>query len=265
VLKLCANISWLFTDLPFLDRPLAARLAGFGAIEFHSAQGHSPAVIAAVARDAGVAVALFNAWPGDLLTGGVGLIGVPGRQSEFAVALDQACQLGEALPGACVQIGQSRVPDGTEREQCLEVLYANLRLATHRLRDVGCRPLVEAVNRHDAPGMLIGNVAEAVDAIDHADAPGLGLQFDCYHEAMAGGDVGGEIARWARRIDHLQFSDAPGRGEPGSGVINFTAIWSELVRVEYRHWIAAEYRPITDTHHSLRWLSELPTHQEYGQ
>ena len=93
MLKLCANISWLFTDLPFLDRPLAARLAGFGAIEFHSAQGHSPAVIAAVARDAGVAVALFNAWPGDLLTGGVGLIGVPGRQSEVAVALDQACQL----------------------------------------------------------------------------------------------------------------------------------------------------------------------------
>ncbi|MEI6458178.1 MAG: TIM barrel protein [Pseudomonadota bacterium] len=265
MLKLCANISCLFTELPFLERPLAARLAGFGAIEFHTAQGHSPAAIAAVARDAGVTVALFNAWPGDLLMGGVGLSGVPGRQGEFAVALDQACQLGEALPGACVQIGQSRVPDGIEREQCLEVFYSNLRLAAQRLRDVGCRPLVEAVNRHDAPGMLIGNVAEAIDAIDHAGAPGLGLQFDCYHEAMAGGDVCAEIARCARRMDHLQFSDAPGRGEPGTGTVDFTALWSALVRVEYAHWIAAEYRPSTDTNHSLGWLARVPTHQEYGQ
>ncbi|HWG71171.1 MAG TPA: TIM barrel protein [Steroidobacteraceae bacterium] len=257
VLKFCANISWLFTELPFLARADASRRAGFTAIEFHSTQGCSPSEIVATARDAGVSIALFNASPGDFLNGGAGLSGVPGRERQFAEILERACDLGASIGGAYVQIGQSRVPAGVQRAECLRVFVQNLRLAARVLGKVGCRPLVEPMNTTDAPGVLIRNACEAIAAIDAAADPRIGLQLDCYHEHTAGSDVRAAIERWGARIAHLQFSDAPGRHEPGSGAIEFASIWAQLAQMKFDRWIAAEYQPSGLTGDSLAWLSNL--------
>jgi hydroxypyruvate isomerase len=257
VLKFCANISWLFTELPFLARADASRRAGFTAIEFHSTQGCTPSDIAAAAREAGVRIALFNALPGDFLSGGAGLSGVPGCEREFTEVLEEACDLGASIGGAYVQIGQSRVPAGTERAECLSVFAQNLRIAARLLDKVGCRPLVEPMNTTDAPGVLIRNACEAIAAIDAAADSRIGLQLDCYHEHTAGCDVRATIERWDARIAHLQFSDAPGRHEPGSGDIEFASIWAQLAQMKFDRWIAAEYRPSGLTGDSLTWLSNL--------
>ena len=94
MLKFCANISWLFREVPFLERPAAARRAGFAGIEFHTTEGHTAAQIVQAASDAGMSIVLFNARPGDFLEGGPGLSGVPGREAEFRRAVQQACEFG---------------------------------------------------------------------------------------------------------------------------------------------------------------------------
>lgn len=256
-MKLCANISWLFTESPFLARIEAAHRAGFGAIEFHATQGHSAVEIARAAKEAGVRIALFNATPGDFFSGGAGLSGVPGREREFAAAIDQAAELGAAVGGACVQIGQSRIPDGVTRQACLDMFEANLRLAADRLGKAGCRAMVEPMNVLDAPGVLIRNADEAIASIDRAGDSRVGLQFDCYHEHRSGGAVTAAIERWRGRIGHLQFSDSPGRHEPGSGTLDFEAIWALLASSDYDRWVAAEYHPRGSTHDSLEWMRRL--------
>ena len=56
------------------------------------------------------------------------------------------------------------------------------------------------------------------------------------------------------RIGHLQFADAPGRGEPGTGEINFSFVFETLDRIGYDGWVGAEYRPSTATETTLAWL-----------
>lgn len=255
MLKFCANVSWLFREVPFLERPEAARRAGFSGIEFHSSENFTSAEIAHAAHNAGVSIVLFNAWPADLLNGGCGLSGVPGREAEFRLAVAQACDFGAALGGAHVQIGQSRVPAGVSRDECMRVYVENLRYAAAELAQAGCRVLVEPMNETDCPGVLVPDVPTALAAIAKAADPRIGLQFDTYHHHMSGADVDSAIQWLGARIAHLQISDAPGRHEPGTGCIEFDKMFKTLDRQRYPHWVAAEYRPSRSTIETLDWLS----------
>ena len=69
MLKFCANINWLFREYDFADRFAAARDIGLTAVEFHHPEGCEPATVITKAAEAGVKIALFNAWPGDLMEG----------------------------------------------------------------------------------------------------------------------------------------------------------------------------------------------------
>ncbi|HKU13501.1 MAG TPA: TIM barrel protein [Steroidobacteraceae bacterium] len=255
MLRFCANVSWLFCEVPFLERPEAARRAGFSGIEFHSAEGHTARQIAQAASDADVSIALFNAWPGDFLEGGPGLSGVPGRESEFRRVVQQACEFGAVIGGASVQIGQSRVPAGVSREECMQVYVENIGYAAAALAQAGCRVLVEPMNETDWPGVLVRDVPTALAAIAEIGDPSIGLQFDTYHHCMSGAATdAAAIGALVPRIAHLQFSDAPGRHEPGTGRIDFDALFQALERHAYPHWVAAEYRPSRPTLETLGWL-----------
>ena len=256
MLNFCANVSWMFREVPFLDRPDAARRAGFRGIEFHSPEQHTATEIARAARDAGVSIVLFNANPEDFLSGGLGLSGVPGREADFRHAVKQARNFGASLGGVdtCVQIGQSRVPPDVSREECMRVYVENLRYAASELAHGGCRPLVEPMNATDFPGVLIPDVPTALAAIEAAGDPRIGLQLDAYHQYMSGEDAASLIVQLGGRVSHVQISDAPGRQEPGTGRIDFGPLFHALEGQRYPHWLAAEYHPSRATDRTLGWM-----------
>ena len=98
-----ANISILFTELPMLDRPGAAREAGFTAIEawwpFGSAVPGDAEVdgFERAVRDAGVQLVSLNGFAGDMAGGERGIASWPGRRSEFLDNLDVVMGLGDRL------------------------------------------------------------------------------------------------------------------------------------------------------------------------
>jgi hydroxypyruvate isomerase len=262
MLRFCANVSWLFRELPFLERPAAARRAGFTAIEFHALESCRASELARAARDADICIALFNASPGDLLSGGPGLSGVPGREAAFRLAVQEACELGAAFGGSLVQIGASRVPAGCTRTECLDTFVHNLADAAQRLQAAGCRALIEPMNAVDLPEVLIADLVTATTVLQRLRHPAVGLQFDCYHQRMAGGTVIEAIETLRERIDHLQFSTTPGRHEPGCGELDLPAVLRSLERVGYRGWVAAEYRPSRPTLETLHWLDAYRHHRD---
>ena len=97
-----ANLSFLFNEVPFLDRFGEAARAGFSAVEFAFGYDHPVTEIAARLAGNGLQQVLINAPPGDWVQGERGLASLPGREAEFAASVDTALRYAEGL--ACPRV-----------------------------------------------------------------------------------------------------------------------------------------------------------------
>jgi hydroxypyruvate isomerase len=257
MLRFSANLSTLFQDLPPLERPAAARRAGFAAVEIQFPyELPAQAWHDAIAR-AGVEVALFNVPAGDLMQRGQGLAAVPGREAAFAQALEQAVDYARVLRPLCVNV-LAGVPDAAlERERCLDVLAGNLRRAAQAMEGEGVRVVTEAINRVDRPGSLVSTTGQALAAIDRAGHANLRIQYDLYHMQIMEGDLIRTLRTHHERIGHIQFADNPGRHEPGTGEINFAKVFAAIEALPYAGYVGAEYLPTGRTEDSLGWLGTV--------
>ena len=73
------------------------------------------------------------------------------------------------------------------------------------------------------------------------------------------GDVVASLQRNITNIAHVQIADDPGRHEPGTGSIDFAAVFQALENAKYADWIGCEYVPLRTTEESLAWLRRLET------
>ena len=81
------------------------------------------------------------------------------------------------------------------------------------------------------------------------------LQYDAYHMQRMEGDLTATIERHLGEIAHVQVADSPGRGQPGTGEINFDYVFRRLEELGYDGLVGLEYKPPGgDTEASLAWL-----------
>ncbi len=253
-MKLAANLSLLFNELPLLERVRAAAVAGFAGVEIQFPYEVPAIALKETLERAGLPLVLINLPAGDLMTGGPGLAGVPARQTEFDVALQEALSYAAMVRPHWVNVLPGRLAEGVERDQALTCLTANLRRAAEAFAVLGIGVLCEAINPLDMPGFLISTPQELDELLRAVDHPNLRAQFDLYHMARQGLDIPAGIALLAGRIGHVQFADCPGRHEPGSGTLDFAAAIAALCATGYDRWLAAEYRPQASTDAGLVWL-----------
>jgi hydroxypyruvate isomerase len=254
-MKLSANLSLLFTELPLLERAGAAAEAGFSGVEIQFPYEAPAEALKAALALAGMPLVLINLPAGDLMTGGAGLAAVPARQPQFDEALAQALAYAEVARPMCVNVLPGRLAEGVSPDAAFATLAANLRRTAEAFHALGIRVLCEAINPLDMPGFLINTptqLDELLRAVGHANCA---AQLDLYHLARQGLDIPAGIALLAGRIGHVQFADCPGRGEPGSGQVEFSAAWRALALAGYDGWLGAEYRPGEQgTEASLGWM-----------
>jgi hydroxypyruvate isomerase len=253
MLGLTANISVLFPELPLLKRFAAARAAGFKAVEIQNPYGHSAVALTDAARAADVAVVLINA-PLGKDPGTFGTASLPDRTAEFRAELERAAEYAQALGLRHVNVLAGRATRD-DHAAAVRRLTDNLRLAAEILGRVGVRPLLEVINPIDAPGYCVADFALAAQILDATDAR-AGLQFDVYHAAMLGLNPAQAFVQYLPRIAHVQFADCPGRHEPGTGELDFTAIFRTIRDSSYQGWVGAEYRPAAATTAGLRWMDD---------
>ena len=254
--RFSANISMLFAERAWLDRPAAAAAAGFGAIEIQFPYDRPADDWRRAIEAAGLAVSVINLPVGDMLAGGPGLAATPGRQAEFRTAVETARDVASALRPANVNVLPG-YPErhGHERGRCLDTLAENLRLAADIIGGIGVGTVVEAVNTVDRPGFLLSSSEQALDVIDRAGHDNLALEHDLYHMDIMEGRLIARLEEIAPRIGHVQFADNPGRHEPGTGTIDFPAVFAALDRLGYGGWTAAEYLPSRTTEETLGWMT----------
>jgi hydroxypyruvate isomerase len=137
-------------------------------------------------------------------------------------------------------------------EQAWQCLSANLQATAKAFAILGIGVLCEAINPLDMPGFLLNTPEQMLALLASVDQPNLALQLDLYHMARQGFEVPRVIAQLAGKIGHVQFADCPGRGEPGTGQLDFAAALHALAATGYEGWLGAEYLPSGAEH--LGWL-----------
>lgn len=253
-LKFAANLSMLYPDRPFLDRFAAAQAAGFDAVEFLFPYEVGYSAIRQRLDEHGLRVVLFNISPGDYAAGERGTLGHPGRQPAFRRTLEEALTYADRLgsPRIHVMVG-NRLPGVAPATQFATILE-NLAWAAPLAQAAGVTLLVEPLNATDQPYYFIHTPAEGMAIVQAVNHPHVRLQYDVYHAQMTEGNLLYTIKTYLPWISHIQISDVPGRHEPGTGEINYPAIFSSLEQLGYQGYIGLEYNPAGDTDQSLAWL-----------
>ena len=253
MLGLSANISLLFRELPLLERFAAARAAGFPTVEIQIPYEHSATALTSAARAAGTQVILINA-PLGVDASTFGTASLPDRETLFRAELERAAEYAQALGTRQINVLAGRTTPA-DQPSALRRLSDNLALAAEIFARVGASALLEVINPINAPGYCVPNFELAADVLGASD-PRVGLQFDVYHASMLGLDPAAAFTRNLPRIRHVQFADNPGRHEPGTGGLDFKAIFRTIRGSGYEGWVGAEYHPTGATVAGLDWMRD---------
>jgi len=255
-MKLAANLSMLFTEVPLLERFGLAKEAGFDAVEIQFPYEESISDLVKAKQKANVDVCLINLPAGDLMQGGEGLASVPNKQAEFEEAIKLAYTYAKALDVKQVNVLAGCCHDASKVDIYFSTFKDNLKKTATVLAKHHIGVTFEAINTHDMPGFLIHNTQQMLDIIYELDHPNLKMQFDIYHMHIMDGNVDELIRQHGNLIGHIQFADYPGRGEPLSGNLNFKSIFYDIQHSQYKGYVAAEYKPTTTTQESLSWMEQ---------
>lgn len=241
------NCSILFTDLPLLERPAAAKAAGFDAVEFWWPFGADPvpgdkeidAFIGAIG-DAGVELVGLNFI--DLIPAGRGLVSVPGEIAAFRDNIDVAVGIAERTGCRALNALYGNRIAGEDPEKQDELALENLRLAARAAAGIGAVVLLEALNSIESPDYPIVSAPHAVQIIEQTGESNVRFLCDLYHLARMNADLKQVITTYAPQLGHVQIADSPGRGRPGTGELDFAELFDTLDAVGYDGWIGLEYK-----------------------
>ncbi len=256
MLRFSANLSTLFKEVPFPERPAAAAAAGFRCVEMQFLYDTTAKTLAADLERLSLEVSVINVPAGDLVEGGEGNAAIRDRQEDFRAGVEMCRRYADILRPRNVNVLAGAPAEARDKPDCLKVLAENLHYAGQALSGVSVGVVVEAINTVDRPGFLLSTPEDVMAAMDAADHANLSMEFDIYHMAMMRIPVVNAFRTHLDRIGHIQFADAPKRNEPGTGTVDFDAVFAAIRESEYDGWAAAEYFPKGTTEEGLGWHAE---------
>lgn len=252
--KFAANLSTLFTELPFLERFDAAAAAGFRGVEFLFPYDYPPEQLQQALTRNRLELVLFNTAPGDSAAGEWGLAAIPGREADARRDIDRALEYALALECRQVHLMASVVPPGADRPLWNETFVSNARYAAERFAPHGIRVLLEALNPKTKPDYLYASQYQTLEMVKRIDRPGVFTQLDLFHAQLVDGNLSHLIREYAGQYQHIQIASAPDRHEPDDGELNYPWLFDLLDRSGYQGWIGCEYFPRVTTLAGLGWL-----------
>ncbi|TMV91364.1 TIM barrel protein [Thioclava sp. BHET1] len=242
-----ANLTFLFTELPFMERFAAASAAGFDTVEVLFPYEFSAQEMCHQLIRHGLSLALMNIPPPNWTGGNRGFAAVPGLEERFQRDFDRAMRFADLLGPRHIHIMAGKAEGAAARQTFIE----NLKWACARKPKQSFT--IEPLNKIDMPGYFLNDFDLAGEIIAAVGAPNLGLQFDAYHAHLLSGDLPALWAKHGQLARHVQFADAPGRGAPGSGEIDLPGFFAALDAQGYAGYVSAEYSPNGATPDTLGW------------
>ena len=217
--RFAANLGYLFTERPLIERFGAAAAAGFRAVELQFVYDHAPSALRAEIDRHNLTVLGVNTAPGQAASGEFGVAAIPGREAEFAAVFRQALDYIVALGGCQIHCLAGKVPP--EQRPAAETIFVqNLARAADLAAEKNITLLIEPINPRDRPDYFLNRPEHAADIIAKVGRPNVRIQFDFYHVQIVGGDLIRRFEKHLPVVGHVQIAAVPspararrGRGE----------------------------------------------------
>ena len=238
-----------FLDQPFLRRMELAKAVGYRAVSFWSWKDKDLPAIRRASRKLGLRIACFSGNRRFTLIH-------PGHRTRLMQEVTQALKIARQLecPSLCL-LSDKLLEDGRaaplpaklSRREKKESLVEGLRQLSKIASTFQTTLLLEPLNtRVDHPGCFLNSFAMALEAVQQVGQPNLKILYDIYHMSVMGEDVVAHLRKHLRWIGGVDVADAPGRHEPGTGRIDYAAVFKVLRRLKYRGVIGMEFFPSSD-------------------
>jgi len=251
----------MYPEHSFLDRFSAAAKDGFTAVEFLFPYSHPAETIAALLKENGLRLVLFNAPPGDWQAGERGCTALPGREEEFRSGFLRALAYAQVLECPRIHAMAGLVQAGADRAQMRATYAANLAWAAEQGRAQGVDVLIEPIAERNIPGFFLNLQEEAHAIAAEIGAPNLKILMDLFHCQVAEGDLVMKIRKYLAdprqtRVGHFQIASVPERHEPDTGEVNYGYVFEAIDQTGYTGWIGCEYIPRAGTSEGLGWFRQ---------
>jgi hydroxypyruvate isomerase len=251
MVRISVCVETVFPSLALAEQVDQAAACGAAAVEFGHWQDMDLDTVARAKEAAGVDVATLGA-----------LRDAPANdpaRSDDAVAealagLEAARQIG--AKGLVVHAGRTidRVGEAEQFGSVARVLSAVAVPAAA----ANVMLLLEPRNaRKDCPGSVLTRTEDAMAILDEVGEPNVKMLFDVYHQYITEGSVLTTIESHIERIGHVHVADVPGRGEPGTGALDFGEIFKLIDSLEYGGYVGLEFHPSGDPAEAVRKTIDL--------
>lgn len=251
--RFSANLGFLWSARPLLERIELAAQNGFKAIELHWPYDTSAQAVRDACQRLNLTLLAANTPLGNTQLGESGLAALPGREAEFKEIFMQSLQW-------CLTAGATAMhvmPGVVERDaRSTQTMVENLQWASAQVPQ-GFTLLLEAINQRDKPGYFYSTQAQSNAIREATGCDNVKLMFDVYHVGVAEGDILTKLAHYMPHIGHIQIAAVPSRAEPDEGEIDYPVVIQAIDRLGYTSWIGAEYKPRASVEEGLGWMKAV--------
>jgi len=252
MIRLSANLGFLWTELELPAAIHAAKNAGFHAVECHFPYDVPTADVTDALAETQLSMIGLNTQRGNVDGGDNGLSAIPGRESEAREYIDQAIDYAAAIRCGNVHVMAGFTDQGENAENTFR---ENLTYACQRASEKHIQILIEPLNHFDAPGYHLNNIDSALRTISALETSNIKVMFDCYHIQIMQGDLGRRIEKHLSSIGHIQFAAVPDRGEPDLGEVHYPNLFNTIEALGWQGYLGAEYKPRNgNTEDGLGWM-----------
>jgi hydroxypyruvate isomerase len=256
LIRLSANLGFLWTELDLVDAIHAAKQSGFDAVECHWPFVTPAADIKKALLETNIPMVSLNTLASNPGRSDFGLCALPIRQAEAKEAIRQAISYATAIAASNIHVMAGKA---AKLEGAMDIFLENLTYASELAEQQNITILIEPINREDVPDYFLADMQTAVDIVTKLNRANIKILFDCYHIQKIHGELQGWIDKYLDLIGHIQIAAVPSRHEPDEGEVDYSSLLRYLDGLGYKGFVGAEYKPRTTTEAGLSWIPNIAT------
>ena len=250
-MKKSANLEVLYYELPWAERFAAAAKDGFKCIEFWGWEDKDLAEVKRLCKENNLELTAM---------GGDGPFSMcdPKFKQQYLNYIKRAIEAAKEVgcpiliihSDALQAAPQYAVPlsgDYTYNQKLLN-MFDILSTIAPWAEEANITFVLEALNIvTDHCGNFLTNTQTSAELMAATGSANMKILYDAYHMYLDEGKICEMTEKYLDNIGYIHIADAPGRHEPGTGVINYENFFKHLEKIGYKGTAGMELYPVDGT------------------
>lgn len=253
-MKFTAHIEALYQELPFEKRFAAAKKDGFNYVEIWDWINKDLDQIIELCKQNQVTLTAMSGDPQyDMCNPADHEKYVAQVKTSIDVAVKLNCANVVVHSNELTQAGPVKNPL-TELSDTVKLcsMFRNLKELAPYAEKAGVTLIVEALNVvTDHIGNFLIDTKTAAELIKAVNSPSVRVLYDAYHMYLNEGKLCEITEKYLPQIGYIHFADAPGRHDPGTGVINYRNFFDFLKEKGYDGFASCELFAVSSTKEAI--------------